>query len=83
MTAWLPRAELGICVGSECVAEHGIRVATWKGTGKCSIYVVCDECHEQRLTEDEREFMIQVTGAGWIRSLGLHRLHNGRVQEER
>jgi hypothetical protein len=70
--------ELGMCIGSECIRIHGLRVATWKGTGPCSIYVVCDECHAQRLTAEERDHMVELFGAAWVRHLGLHEMHNGR-----
>lgn len=70
--------ELGICVGSECIQLHGTRIATWRGTGPCSVYVaICDECYEQRLDADEREFMVELAGASRVRDIGLHELHLG------
>jgi HEPN domain-containing protein len=70
--------ELGVCIGSECIDIHGLRVATWEGIGPCCRYIVCDECHSTRLTEEERKHMVEVFNAAWIRHLGLHALHNGR-----
>lgn len=72
---------LGFCVGLECNRLHGIRVATWRGFGPSSIYIVCDECHAERLTGEEREHMEEVFGAECVRHLGLHELHNGRFPE--
>jgi len=70
--------ELGFCIGKECLANHGVRLATRRGLGPCSIYIVCDECYEQRLTPEEREHMIELEGVDRVRHLGLHELHNGR-----
>ena len=70
--------DLAICVGSECIQLHGLRAATWKGTGPWSILRVCDECHSERLTAEERGHMAELFGAPWIRHMGLHAMHNGR-----
>jgi len=74
--------DLAFCIGSECNRLHGVRLATRRGTGPCSIYIVCDECFAKRLTGDERAHMIEIKGAPWVRHLGLHELHNGRSWEE-
>lgn len=73
--------DLATCIGSECLKMHGVRLATWRGTGPCSIYIVCDECHAERLTAEEREHMVELFGAAWIRHLGLHSLHSGRIEK--
>ncbi len=78
----MKKAALAFCVGSECKKLHGVRIATWYGTGSSSIYIVCDECYLTRLTADERACMIEVHGVAWIRKLGLHELHNGRFADE-
>ncbi len=70
--------ELGVCIGADCIREHGVRIATWHGTGPCSIYVVCDECYETRLTPEERTHMTEMAGAARIRGIGLNALHHGR-----
>ncbi len=69
---------LGICVGTDCIREHGTRIATWRGFGPSTIYIVCDDCFEHRLTPDERAHMLPVVGAERVRSIGLHELHDGR-----
>lgn len=74
--------DLGVCIGAECMKTHGMRLATRRGTGPCSIYIVCDECYEKRLTHDERTHMVEVRGVEWVRHLGLHKLHNGRFSDE-
>jgi hypothetical protein len=79
MRAQFPMVELGFCIGKECLRIHGIRLATWRGTGPCSIYVVCDECHAERLTDEERKHMVEMRGAKRVRQLGVHELHDGRL----
>jgi len=69
--------DLGYCIGSECSREHGVRVATRRGTGPASIYILCDECYEERLEAEAKPFMAEVRGVDWIRHLGLHALHRG------
>jgi len=71
--------ELVYCIGAACLQEHGVRLATRRGVGPCSIYIVCDECFAERLTDAERVHMIEVCGADRIRELGLHELHHGRL----
>ena len=74
----LPRVELAFCIGSESLRLHGVRLATWRGIGRGSILIVCDECHSERLTNEERQHMVEVSGAARVRQLGLHELHDGR-----
>jgi hypothetical protein len=74
--------DLAFCIGSECLREHGIRLATRRGTKSHSIYIVCDECYRDRLTDEERADMVEVRGVRWIRHLGLHELHNGRLPRD-
>lgn len=75
--------DLAFCIGSECLRMHGVRLATRRGTGPSSIYVVCDECYSERLTEEERTHMAEVRGVDRVRHLGLHELHNGRLPSGR
>ena len=71
--------DLCYCIGAECLRTHGTRLATYRGTGPCTIYIVCDECFAERLTAEEQAHMVEVSGAEWIRYLGLHAMHNGRL----
>lgn len=77
-----PSVDLGICVGAECIKAHGTRIATWAGRGPCSAYVVCDECHRDRLTDEERAHMVELRGADRVRAIGLHGLHHGRFADD-
>lgn len=74
--------DLAFCIGSRCTKQHGLRIATWRGTGPSSIYIVCDECHDDRLTANERAHMVEVRGVERVRHLGLHMLHNGRFHDD-
>lgn len=74
--------DLAFCCSAECTRANGIRIATYRGTGSCSIYIVCDECHDTRLTEEERAEMVEVRGAAWVRHLGLDTLHNGQFTKD-
>ncbi len=73
--------DLAFCIGADCVREHGVRIATYRGVGPCSIYIVCDDCYENQLTSDERRHMVEVVGADRVRDFGLHKLHLGRFSE--
>lgn len=74
--------DLAVCIGAECIADNGMRLATWQGVGSCSIYTVCDECYLDRLTAEEREHMRELFGAAWVRHLGLHTMQGGRLAKE-
>lgn len=69
--------DLASCIGAECIRTHGARLATRRGTGPASIYLLCDECFEVRLEAEAKPLMVEVRGVGWIRHLGLHELHQG------
>lgn len=74
--------DVATCIGLACLRLHGVRLATWRGVGPSSIYIVCDECHQERLTAEERKHMVPIAGAVWVRKLGLHKLHLGRPSGE-
>ncbi len=71
--------DLCFCIGADCLRLHGVRLATRRGIGYCSIYIVCDECFIERLTSEEREHMVEVDGVDRVRELGLHELHWGQL----
>lgn len=73
--------DLGFCVGAECSRKHGVRIATRRGYGPASAYVLCDECFETRLEPEAKPYMREVRGVAWVRELGLHDLHEGRFPE--
>jgi len=70
--------DLGTCIGAACIREHGTRIATRRGTGPASIYILCDECFDTRLEAEAKPHMVEVRGVAWIRHLGLHTLHHGK-----
>lgn len=73
--------DLGFCIGAECLRLHGVRLATYRGRGPCSAYIICDECYRERLDDEERKHMAEVRGVEWVRHLGLHELHHGRLPD--
>ena len=79
----MPMVDLAICIGLDCTREHGMRIATRRGTGRASVYVLCDECYEQRLEPEAKPLIREVRGVRRIRHLGLHMLHLGRFPEDR
>lgn len=72
--------DLAFCIGAECTREHGIRLATRRGFGPASSYILCDECFDKRLEPEAKASMREVRGVAWVRELGLHTLHGGRLQ---
>ena len=74
--------DLAICVGAECSREHGVRLATRRGYGPASAYILCDECFETRLEGEAKPLMREVRGAAWVREIELHALHRGQFPKD-